>query len=159
MVVERYTLVTTTGENYLVEKNTKCLPWLPYERFKFKVPLADGQVPHTHRYRQGKRTFRGNGAKNNEWYNLVGFLKDAVDYSGNIFDITGNRSLNIEDFTREASEGNGCPFSSISGIEDIGKLVGSRPWVVREGSTIVTPHCKILPVIADVLEGWTVKSD
>ncbi|MBT3865734.1 hypothetical protein HOF78_01375 [Candidatus Woesearchaeota archaeon] len=159
MVVEKYTLVTTSGESYMVERDSTCLSWLPHERFKVRIPLVNGQRPHKFRYRQGKRIFRGDLAKKSDWYNLVGFLKEGTDYSGNVLEITGNRSLPLEIFLKEGSNENGSPFVSISQVGDIGELRGFRPWLVREGEGMVTSHYRILPAIDEVLEGWQAKSD
>ncbi len=152
---ERYTLVTTSRERYGVKSYTNVPPWCAHERFKVSVPIGEGKKSQAYRYIGGKRNFRNGGSNGVDWYNLIGFLEKGVDYDedvvGGIIDITG-RPMFLGEFMKVQDDS----FASILSIDDLAELEGRRPWLLREGKSMVTAHHKILPVVADVLKGWRV---
>lgn len=157
---ERYTLVTTTGEGYAVRAYSNVPSWCAHERFKVSVPVRDGRRSQLYRYIGGRRNFRNGGSNEVDWYNLIGFLEKDVEYDESvavgILDVIG-RPMFLEEFMKETSKDGS--FASILSIENLAELKGRRPWLLREGKSMVTAHYKILPVVADVIDGWKVKSD
>lgn len=154
---KKYTLVTISGENYNLLEDSETFSWLAHERYKVIVPLKEGHVPYLYRFNGGRRSYRNGQMRTSNWYNLIGFLKEGVDYDGDIIALTGGRSMMLGEFERLGVENNGNPFRSILTIDDLTEMKGCRPWLLKEGHTMVTAHHEILPVVADVLEGWTVE--
>ncbi|MBT4577115.1 hypothetical protein HOM13_01590 [Candidatus Woesearchaeota archaeon] len=151
-----YTLVTTTGENYCLKETPDLPSWLIHERFKVEVPVEEGKLPQSYRIMNGKRVFRDGNSKGTNWYNFVGFLKRDVPYQDNILEITGNKTVMVESLMAQGMDEHNL-YGSIRTIDDLLELKGCRPWLIREGGRIATAHHRILPVVADILEGWTIK--